>query len=290
MDTVSGVGFTEFDVRRVIPGDVESVRRRLAGVLEEFNFRVLDEQPLQARRSQLRNIFAANMLEINTKLAVGLKQLGPQATLATFDYTVPQLWTQGDRQTFEREVDAIIALAFARTQATVCGACGAEGTSDSRFCRSCGAPAAREELPAELEVMRLTAGARGAHQEIVTGVVVTLLSLAAMLPLILLGKPKLVNLGWVFLTIGQLIGWFLTLYGMRRLHRTLNPKPSARRESRADVPRAFAPARTAALPPASTAWAAPPVTEGTTELLGVPRETRPAAPAEREPKVTDRSI
>ena len=48
MDSVSGVGFTEFDVRRIVVGDVEGVRRRLSNVLEEFNFRVLNEQPLQA--------------------------------------------------------------------------------------------------------------------------------------------------------------------------------------------------------------------------------------------------
>jgi hypothetical protein len=260
-------------------------------VLEEFNFRVLNEQPLQARRSQQRNIFAANMLEMSAKLSIGLKQLSPTTTLATFDYTVQQLWTEGDRQTYEREVDAILALALTRTRETLCAACGAETRSDSRFCRSCGAPAAFEALPAELEVMRLTAGARGAHQEIFCGLAFTLLTLAVTLPMILLGRPKLVNVGWVLFWIGEIIGLLMLFYGIRRLHRTLNPKKSAPKASEADLPRVIAPPSTvAALPPRQTAassWAAP-VTEGTTELLHAPRQTPVAVPRERED--TDRLI
>lgn len=285
MDTNAGIGYTEFDIRRVIAGDAESVRRRLCDVLEEFKYRVLGEQPIQARRPQQKNILAANHLEVNVKLTVGLKPLSPHATLATFDYSAEQIWTAGDKQTFEREVDAILALATAGAKATVCHACGAGNTSDTRFCRSCGSPAAREALPAELEVMRLTAGARAAHQEVFTGVAIVLLDLAISLPMILLtGRPKVVNAGLLFLFIGQLLGWLMLLYGVLRLHRTLNPK---RGEGRAEslattgaLPRAVAGAQgmTSALPPATTAWAASSVTEGTTELLDAPRKEAAAPP------------
>ncbi|HZB45718.1 MAG TPA: hypothetical protein VE360_10760 [Pyrinomonadaceae bacterium] len=281
----SGLGYTEFDIRRVIPGEAEAVRVRIAAVLEDFNYRVLNEQPLQARRSQQKNILAANSLDLTTKLTVGLKNLSQHATLATFDYAVQQVWTEGDKQTFEREVDAIVALALAAARPTVCRACGAESAGDSRFCRACGAPASRESLPAELEVMRLTADARAAHQEHVTGVVVMLLDLAVALPLILFGKPKAVNFGIVLLIIGQLLAWGCLFYGMLRQHRMLNPKRAAREEEQPPVPRAVPAAQAQALPPPSAAWAS--VTEGTTELLGATRREKVEVPLKRADKDTD---
>ncbi len=291
MDANAGMGYTEFDTRRVIAGDIETVRRRLCDVLEEFKYRVLSEQPIQARRPQQRNILAANHLEVNVKLSVALKPVSPHATLATFNYAAEYIWTEGDKQTFECEVDAVVALATATAKATVCRACGAGNTGDSRFCRACGAPAAREALPAELEVMRLTAGARAAHQEHFTGVVIVLINLAIALPLILLtGKPKAVRVGLIILAIGQVLGWLTLLYGMMRLHRTLNPRRGASREPFAsDLPRAVAGVQgTSALPPPSAnTWAAS-VTEGTTELLGVPPKKEPAAePVRRARENTD---
>jgi hypothetical protein len=291
MDANSGLGYTEFDIRRIIAGDTESVRRRLCDVLEEFKYRVLSEQPIQARRPQQRNILAANHLEVNVKLSVGLKPLSPHATLATFDYAAEYIWTEGDKQTFEREVDAIIALATASATATVCHACGAGSTSDTRFCRSCGAPAAREALPAELEVMRLTAGARAAHQEVATGSIIIFVTLAVALPLMLLiGRPKAVKIGAIVLFIGQVLGWLTLLYGMLRLHRTLNPRRGAVNElltpSESRRVAAVAGAQGAALPPASTAWAAS-VTEGTTELLDAPRKEPVRVPRRQERENTD---
>ncbi len=290
MDANAGLGYTEFDTRRVIAGDIESVRRRLCDVLEEFKYRVLSEQPIQARRPQQRGILAANHLEVNVKLSVSLKTVSPHATLATFAYAAEYIWTEGDKQTFECEVDAIVAFATASAKATVCRACGAGNNGDSRFCRSCGAPAAREALPAELEVMRLTAGARAAHQEHFTGALILIASLALSLPLILLtGKPKAIRVGLIALAIGQLLGWLTLLYGMLRLHRTLNPRRGASREPFAsDLPRAVAGAQgTSALPPPSaTAWAAS-VTEGTTELLGAPPKEPTAEPVRRARENTD---
>jgi hypothetical protein len=286
MDT-SGLGYTEFDIRRVVPGDAEGARQRLAGVLEQFNYRILNEQPLQARRSQQKNIVAADSLDLATKLTIALKTLSPHATLATFDYAVQQVWTEGDKQTFEREVDAIIALATTSGRATVCRACGVARAGDSRFCGACGAPASRESLPAELEVMRLTAGARASQQEYVAGILTMALTLAVTLPMIFLaGKPKVVNAGIVFFVIGQLLAWFFLLYGARRLHRTLNPKRAAARdELPLSAPGALHGAQAAALPPASTAWAS--VTEGTTELLGAPRRGKAEIPLKRAEKDAD---
>lgn len=63
-------------------------------------------------------------------------------------------------QALEREAEAIIALAASASVEVFCPSCGVENAGNARFCRGCGKPAARNQLPAELEVMRLTANAR----------------------------------------------------------------------------------------------------------------------------------
>jgi hypothetical protein len=49
---VGGMGGVSFDhdVTRIVAGDAESLRARLAGALEQMGYRVLNENPIQARR------------------------------------------------------------------------------------------------------------------------------------------------------------------------------------------------------------------------------------------------
>ncbi|HWW75016.1 MAG TPA: zinc ribbon domain-containing protein, partial [Pyrinomonadaceae bacterium] len=174
-------------------------------------------------------------------------------------------------------VDAILALAAEPHAAGLCRACGTENGADARFCRLCGAPNVAG-VPAEVEVLRLTAGARAGLQEVVVGLFITLLTAACMLPLIIFSvNPKPVRAGWIFLVIGEFFGWLMTLYGVLRLYRTLNQKPAALPPVGVPVPQTLPHAQAAPLPPAPFS-----VTEGTTELLGVnPREREPV-PARRE--------
>jgi zinc-ribbon domain len=184
----------------------------------------------------------------------------------------------GDAQTLEREADAIVALAAAPPAASVCGNCGTENPGDARFCRLCGAPGAAAE-PAELEVMRLTAGSRAALQEIACGLGIALAVLAFTLPMIIFAtKPKVVNIGWMLLVVGQAFGWWMTLSGVLRLHRTLNRGGQPERQLPAPAAPALHAEPTASLPPARARVS---VTEGTTELLV------PTTPA-REPVVAQR--
>ncbi|MET0650357.1 MAG: zinc ribbon domain-containing protein [Pyrinomonadaceae bacterium] len=259
-------------VRRVLAGDIESVRRRLAGGLEALGYTVLSENPLQARREQLKDCLRADFTDHQRRLAVLLRPNGETATAVVFDFTVVHagVMTKGDRHTLEREVDAIIALAEAPGSTGVCRSCGIENGEGGRFCRQCGAPNA-SGAPAELEVLRLTAGSRAGLQELVGGLSIAVLALAGALLMILLGRPKVVNLGWGLLVIGEVIGWWMALYGMARIHRTLNRKHDAEPTPAANAaPPQFAHGPEAALPPAHFS-----VTEGTTELLGnVPNATR----------------
>ncbi|HEX8146906.1 MAG TPA: zinc ribbon domain-containing protein [Pyrinomonadaceae bacterium] len=259
----------EHTTRRVMAGDVEAVRARLVYALEGLGYTVVSENPLQARRGKLKNVVSADFSEHARKLAVGLRQGGSAATQVTFDFAVTHggFMTKGDLLTLEREADAVVALAQAPPATGLCRSCGTENGGDARFCRLCGAPSATG-APAELEVLRLTAASRAGLQEVVCGLLIAVLALAAALALILFSvKPKVVNLGWGILLVGEVVGWWMALYGMARVHRALNRKSDAK----------LPPAAQAAPPPqlAHARDAHFSVTEGTTELLG-------SAPRERE--------
>ena len=270
---------SEHTTSRVMAGDAESVRGRLVYALENLGYKVVSENPLQARRAQLKDIVRADFTDHARKLAVGLRQGGAAATQVTFDFVVSHggFVTKGDMLTLEREADAVVALAVEPTATGPCRSCGTENGGDARFCRLCGAPCAAG-MPAEVELLRLTAAARGSLQEIVCGLGIALIALACLLPLIIWGKPKAVNAGWILLAIGQIIGWWMALYGIMRVHRALRRKPEGLAlPAAAAAPSQFAPARAASLPPAYVS-----VTEGTTELLSPTPREREKVPARRE--------
>lgn len=267
----SGVAYVGgHSIRRVLAGDIESVRRRLAAGLEALGYTVLSENPLQARREQLKDCIRADFTEHQRRLAVLLRPSSETATTVVFDFTVVHagLMTKGDCRTLEREVDAIIALAEAPGSTGVCRSCGTENGEGGRFCRLCGAPNEAGE-PAELELLRLTAASRAGLQEMVCGVAIALLALAVALAFMFTGRPKAINVGWGVLVIGELVGWWMALYGMLRIHRGLNRRPDAKLLHAApSVTTQLPHAREASLPPAHIS-----VTEGTTELFdNVPRE------------------
>jgi hypothetical protein len=86
--------------------------------------------------------------------------------------------------------------------------------------------------------------------------------------------------------IGEALGWWMALYGMLRLHLTLNSQKRSARLAAASAgavrsPQSLPNAQTTALPPAS-------VTEGTTELLGARAYAREKVPVARERGDTSR--
>ena len=263
---IGGAGeYEEHHFRRVIPGDIETVRRKLCDVLEDFNFIVLSENPLQARRPAQKNILTATVIEYDTRLTIALKAISPASTLATFDYAVPYLFGKGDRIALECEADAIIALATNVTNETLCSSCGAQNAGKVRFCRVCGTPVAHK-LPAELEVRRLTAELSGTYIEVGWGVVIVLLTLLITLPMILFGNPKVVNIGWILFVIGENVGWFMPLSGLFRLRRTIAATGTAQQNQQPEMPHTAAAQERAALPPTPAS-----ITEGTTELMNQPQ-------------------
>jgi hypothetical protein len=84
----------EHHFKKVIPGHIDTVRQRLGDVLEDFDYIVLNDSPLQARRPAKRNMVAANVLEYEAQLTIALKAISPASTIATFDYSVPYIFAR----------------------------------------------------------------------------------------------------------------------------------------------------------------------------------------------------
>lgn len=248
IDGSSGITRTEHLLRSVLDGEIQDVRWRLSRALEALGYHVITEEPLHARRrARGWAVYqaSANILDYPVRLTITLKPLNPIATLANFDYSVKHLAlsTKGDQQTLRREAEAIIALATAGPTATTCAACGTKQPYDSRFCRLCGAPNVAV-APAELEVMRLTAGARAGQHLIVIGILLSLAPLLLILLILLLqiiwkvDHPELIW-GLTGGVIGGLIACLgIVLWGVTSLRHTLNPKPGQQQVLPLTVPQA----------------------------------------------------
>lgn len=279
-DSGSAMGTSEHFVTRFVVGDVESVRLRLIDALEEMNYRVVTESPLIAKRGARGSGVwggSADVLDYPATLTVGLKASAKGATRANFDYVVKHpMLSGGDKQTLTREAEALVALAMRRAAAS-CTACGAEIINDSRFCRRCGAPTGGSK-PAELEVLRLTAGGRAGYQLIVIALVFLLIALLPLLIPLFKDYPdparfaRMLRGVIIFSGILSSFGFWSLIAGMRRLHRTLNPKgaeepliPSSSRVSGA--------VRTNELPPAEETPELGSIVEGTTDLLPAARRS-----------------
>lgn len=264
---------SEHDVTRVMAGQVESVRQRLVIALEQLGYRVMSENPLRARhgaRGGAAYFMSANALEYPTRLEISLKPQGQGATQVTFDYQVQHgAFGKGDRQTLTREAEAIVALASQRAQAMNCAGCGVEVAADTRFCRKCGAPV-NMAAPAEIEVMRLTAGTRGGYQWSLIGVGILLFGTIFPLLAAVVNKPMKMVVVWAI--ISAFGAWALGA-GLRRTHLTLNPS-GEKEELRLPT---YAPS---AVPTPITNELPQPagyrsITEGTTDLLPILDEALP---------------
>lgn len=285
----------EHDVTRYVAGDAESIHARLRAslvdALEQMGYRVLNENPIQARRSAKgggHSGCASDILDYPTVLNVGLKSAGANSTRVTFDYTVKGVYTgylsKGDRNTLTREAEAILAQARACLAAARCPSCGTDTTGVSRFCRQCGSPLGATTT-AEVEVLRLTAGANASYNNISGGVFFLVIG-AALLLALLFGSSDPVKFAKLVRVISVIsialggTGLMLLSFGLARLRQTLRrdiepdaaPMPQRRGITEGAGQQSVGAPTTAALlpPPASHS-----VTEVTTDLL--PQEIKRAS-------------
>ena len=276
---LSGQTVSDHDLTLAIPGEVASVRARLVEALQKVGYKILEEQPLHAKRPKQ---YAAkwdcsiNVLDYQTNLNIALKQTNDAAVLATFNYEVKSYMpmTKGDKQTLAREAEAIVALATERLAISACRSCGTEVTDESHFCRRCGAPLV-QDVP-ELEVLRITRDTRGSYHNIFVGMMSLLLALLTVVPVFVVKGGIYAPLFWVGIPFAS-YGLFMLLLGLWQLHRTLNPK-STKTITTTTQP-AFKSSVTTALPPARVDAS---VTEGTTSLLSPVRDQRVKEPVHRK--------
>jgi hypothetical protein len=285
-----GVASFDHDVTLVVAGDAESLRARLADALERMGYRVLNENPIQARRGAsglARSGCSQDVLDYHRTLYIGLKSAGANSTRVTFAYTVKGVnsgyITKGDRNTLTREAEAIVALAQSRAALSYCPACGADGAGGTRFCRQCGAPVASADQP-ELDLLRLTADANASFKNIATGALLALIGL--LLPGLLFLKiflfpnhsmdEDLLKLMAMLLATFGSIGLAFLIAGLWRLGRSIKHRPEREElpaPSRRSSVEGVNPPDAAALPPQSIQHLAQhSVTEATTGLL--PQEVK----------------
>ena len=278
-ESLSGNTISDHDLTLSIPGDVASVRARLVDALQQVGYKILEEQPLYAKRTKqgaAKWECSINVLDYQTNLNIALKQTNDAAVLATFNYEVKSYMsmTKGDKQTLAREAEAIVALATERLAISACRSCGTPVTDESHFCRRCGAPFVLD-VP-ELEVLRLTRDARGSYHNIFVGIIALLAALLTVVPLFVVNGGRIIApMVWVGIPLAS-YGLFTLIQGAWQLHRTLNPKTT---KSVTTTQPAFKPSVTTALPPRPVNAS---VTEVTTSLLSPVRDQRVKEPIHRK--------
>lgn len=264
---------TEHYLRRILAGDVASVRERLIAALERLGYDILDDDEMIVRgRREARgwgtSYSSADVLDYPMTLTVRLKQHGEFGTRATFDYVVkhPSI-SKGEREVLSREAEAISALASVRSRDSVCSSCGTESTDDSKFCRRCGVKLAIE-VP-ELELLRIYAEMRAGYTSVVATFIAALASFgitgAALLALIFSGITFGKGIG-ALLVIGMVLsflsvvfvgfGWNRSSRALKRGGTSVAPPPDVAAPQLLTMP-----ARSYDQPPS--------VTERTTNLLTV---------------------
>lgn len=276
---------TEHYLRKVLVGDIKSVRVRLIAALERLDYDILDDDDHIVRgRRQARgwgtSYSSADVLDYPMTLIVKLKEQGEHATRATFDYVVkhPSL-SKGEKEVLTREAEAISALATVRAVDKICSACGTESTDDSRFCRRCGTKMVVESN--ELEILRMYSEIRAGHTSVVTTFIAsaasTVIMGSALLAMLLSGVVFGKGIG-ALLIIGLVLSFLSSVFvcfGWNRVNRSLKRAPNEKEEMPFSNPMLSFPDRTnhfeSELPPGS-------VTERTTNLLSM--NTDPARTGE----------
>ena len=271
IDSKRGLTRTEHALKSVLDGNIEKVRSNLIQALEQLGYHVTSADPLHARRparGAARYYLSANILEYPTKLTIGLREIGPGATLATLDYISEHpggLSFKGDLHTQMREAEAIIAIAGADRNHVSCSSCGAAQMGEGRFCRVCGAPTVNREL-AELEILHITAGSRSGHHLIASGALLVTFGLLAALGMLFVGNFPGIGIG--VLLFVAVTGLLLLFQGIAALSRALNGVPDRlTSKDAAQIPQ-----------PRQNELSPPSVTEGTTSLL-----TKASSSRELEP-------
>ena len=265
---------TEHYLKRVLAGNIESVRRRLIATLERLGYSVIEEEPVLLGRRGAKGWGtwggSTDVLDYAMTLAIRMKPISGHATSVTFEYLVKHPWlSHREKEVLTREAEAITALASVRAADKVCAACGIESTGDSRFCRRCGTPMTSEQ--AELDVLRMTAEAKAGHTSVVTSSIMLMsTNLIALVALIVAGfAPIGAKILWGSTIIAVIIGFLnllVSLCAWKRINLALKSKGEEHRKPPASMDLERPTIETFDFPPQRAETS---ITEGTTDLLSM---------------------
>ena len=161
---------TEIYIKKVLAGNIESVRRRIVGSMESLGYDIIEDEPNIIGRRGAKGWAAwyasADVLEYAATLTVRLKPVSESSTRVTFDYLIKHpMLNKGEKAVVLQEAKTIAAISKIQAVEKMCSVCETESTDDSRFCRKCGAPLTSEQ--SEMEVLRMMAEIRAGKTSVV---------------------------------------------------------------------------------------------------------------------------
>lgn len=272
---------TEHYIKRVLTGNVASVRLRLSAVLERLDYDFIDDEgefEIQARRNSrgwAGAYASADVLEYPRTIIIKLKPQSENSTRASFAYIIkhPSL-NRGEKEVLTREAETIVKLATIRATDKICTVCGTESTDDSRFCRKCGAAMTGDETA--LEVLRMTAEIRSGHTSVVSSAIIAAATaiITLVILLILTGNGAISKGVFSLLLLSlafSMLNVFIIGFGWKRLNNALKSNNKEQKIIPGKTVQTLPGAEISALPPQPASFSS--VTEGTTELFNQGEET-----------------
>ena len=264
---------TELYVKKVLAGNIKTVRLQLIDAMESLDYDIIEEEPNIIGRRGAKGwgtwFGSADVLEYPMTLTVRLKSLSESSTRVTFDYLIKHPWlNKGEKNIVVQEAKTIAAISKTHAIEKTCSVCETESTDDSKFCRRCGAPLTSEQ--AELEVLRMMAETRAAKTSVVGSSITMLISTILLLVILLLNnaeliKPKLFIMLLLVGGLGALASIIGSFFGWNRIKRALEkPEIQTPHHIPGRIPESLEAGEFQELPPHQPVAS---VTEGTTNLL-----------------------
>ncbi len=263
---------TEIYIKKILPGNIESVRRQLAGALGYLDYDIIEDEPQIVARCGARGwgtwYGSADVLDYARTLTIRLKAVSENSTRATFDYSInhPML-SKGERNVLVQEAKTIAEISKKQAIEKICAVCETESNDDTRFCRKCGAPLTSEQT--EIEVLRMLAEIRAAKTSVVSSAVFMIVSMILLIITLILNntellKPRVLVLLLLLSGAGILIAVLSTFFGWNRLKRALGKPVNQVQYVPRNAPESLETGEFYELPERKPITS---VTEGTTNLL-----------------------
>lgn len=263
---------TELYFKKVLPGNIKTVRTQLTDAMESLGYDIIEEEPNIIGRRGAKGwgtwFGSADVLDYAMTLTVRLKPIGANSTRVTFDYLIKHgMLNKGEKNIVVQEAKTIAAISKTHAIEKMCSVCETESTDDSKFCRKCGAPLTSEQ--SEMEVLRIMAETRAGKTSVVASSVLMVFSTILLFTIFILNnldliKPKLFPILLGIGGLGMLFAIISSLFGWNRLKRALEKPENAPRPIYRRVPESLDTGEFEVLPPQKTPAS---ITEGTTNLL-----------------------